>query len=82
MTRLNRLAPLSTMAGRTRERRPAHGDVREARTRRSFDAVLASYIRDISARTTPALPQAAAASSCATSGPPSGPRWPGSTTAG
>ena len=49
MTRLNRLAPLSTMAGRSRERRPAHGDVREARTRRSFDAVLASYIRELSA---------------------------------
>jgi hypothetical protein len=30
-------------------RRGSHGRVREARTRRSFDAVLASYIRELSA---------------------------------
>ena len=49
MTRLNRLSPYSTMSGRQRERRPAHSSAREARTRRSFDAVLASYIRELSA---------------------------------
>jgi hypothetical protein len=49
MTRLNQLAPSSTMAARHLVRGAAHGPAREARTRRSFDAVLASYIRELSA---------------------------------
>jgi hypothetical protein len=49
MTRLNQLAPRSTTAARHRARGTAHGPAREARTRRSFDAVLASYIRELSA---------------------------------
>ena len=48
MTRLTQLSPRSTMSGRQRERRLAHSSAREARTRRSFDAVLASYIRELS----------------------------------
>ena len=67
-----------TPANRSTARRSA----RQARSQRAFAGVVATYIRDISARTAPALPQAAAASSCATSGPLSGPRWPGSTRAG
>jgi|RhiMethySRZTD1v2_1073278.scaffolds.fasta_scaffold3435166_2 hypothetical protein len=39
----------STTARRQRARRPAHAPAREARTRRSDDAVLASYIRELSA---------------------------------
>ena len=49
MTHPNQLAARSTMAGRHRARRAAHGPAREARTRRSFDAVTASYIRELSA---------------------------------
>jgi hypothetical protein len=49
MTPLNQLAPHTTMAGRPRARGATHGPAREARTRRSFDAVLASYIRELSA---------------------------------
>jgi len=49
MTRLNQLAPRTTMASRHRARGAAHGPAREARTRRSFDAVLASYIRELAA---------------------------------
>jgi hypothetical protein len=49
MTRLKQLAPHTTTAGQHRARRPAHAPVREARTRRSFDAVFASYIRELSA---------------------------------
>ena len=49
MTRLNRLAPRTTTAGRPRAARVAHASTREARTRRSFDGVLASYIRELSA---------------------------------
>jgi hypothetical protein len=39
----------STTARRQRGRRPAHPPAREARTRRSDVAVLASYIRELSA---------------------------------
>ena len=49
MTRPNQLAPRSTMAGRHRARGATHGPAHEARTLRSFDAVLASYIRELSA---------------------------------
>jgi hypothetical protein len=49
MTRLNRLAPRTTTISRHRERRAAHRPAREARTRRSFDGVVASYIRELSA---------------------------------
>jgi hypothetical protein len=49
MTRLNQLAPHSTMAGRRRARGAAHDPAREARTRRSLDGVFASYIRELSA---------------------------------
>jgi hypothetical protein len=48
MTPLNRRDPHSTMANATRGRRPALGRLREERTRRVFDGVVASYIRDIS----------------------------------
>ena len=48
MTRLNHLAPRTTM-GRHRVRRAAHGPAREARVRRSFDGVVASYIRELAA---------------------------------
>jgi hypothetical protein len=49
MTRLNHLAPRTTMASRHRVRRAAHGPAREARVRRSFDGVVASYIRELAA---------------------------------
>jgi hypothetical protein len=49
MTRLNQVAPRGTMAARHRARGAAHSPAREARTQRSFDAVLASYIRELSA---------------------------------
>ena len=60
MTRLNQLAPRTTMPGRHRARRAAHRRARAARTRRSFDAVLASYIRELAAAdaTTPRPPAA------------------------
>jgi hypothetical protein len=59
MTRLNHLAPPTTMARRYRARRAAHGPAREARTRRSFDGVVASYIRELSpARDTTPRPRA------------------------
>ena len=45
---MTRLTQRTTMASRHRERRPAHGPAREARTRRSFDGVVASYIRELS----------------------------------
>jgi hypothetical protein len=50
MTPLNCRQAHSVMANATRGRRVALGRRREARTRRVFDGVLASYIRDISAR--------------------------------
>jgi hypothetical protein len=40
----------TTVAGGARARGAAHGPSREARVRRSFDGVVASYIRDISLR--------------------------------
>lgn len=49
MTRLNHLARRTTMAGRHRARRAAHGPARDARIRRSFDGVVASYIRELAA---------------------------------
>jgi hypothetical protein len=45
MTRLNDLAPRTTIASVNRSRGPA----REARIRRSFDGVVASYLRELSA---------------------------------
>lgn len=53
MTRLNRLPSRATTASRARERRAAHRPAREARTGRSFDGVVASYIRELSAAETP-----------------------------
>jgi hypothetical protein len=49
MTRLNHVAPRTTMASPHRVRRAAHGRTREARIRRSFDGVVASYIRELAA---------------------------------
>ena len=45
MTRLNELAQRTTAASGNRARGPA----REARIRRSFDGVVASYLRELSA---------------------------------
>ena len=50
--------PYSTMAKANRGRRIARGRRREATTRRAFDGIVASYIRDISGRTTPSADQA------------------------
>ena len=49
MTRLNEFATHSTIAARDRTRGADHAPAREARTPRSFDATLASYIRELSA---------------------------------
>jgi hypothetical protein len=49
MRPLNQLAPRTTTASRRRVRRAAHGPAREARSRRSFDGVVASYIRELAA---------------------------------
>jgi hypothetical protein len=46
MTPLDQLAPHTTMAGRVDARRAAHRS-RERRIRRSFDGVVASYIREL-----------------------------------
>ena len=51
MTPLNSRHPHSTTAEGNRGRRVARGRRREARTRRVFDGVVASYLRDISVRT-------------------------------
>jgi hypothetical protein len=48
-TQVNRRASRTTMASRRSARRAAHGPAREARIRRSFDGVVASYIRELSA---------------------------------
>jgi hypothetical protein len=48
MTPLTQIAPHTTMARRPRARGAAHDPAREARTRRSLDAVFASYIRELS----------------------------------
>jgi hypothetical protein len=47
MSRLNQLAPHTTIASRHRARSVARGTAREARIRRSFDGVVASYIREL-----------------------------------
>ena len=52
MTPLNCRQPHTTMANAARGRRVALGRRREERTRRVFDGVVASYIRDISMGTT------------------------------
>jgi hypothetical protein len=49
MTCLNYLGPRATMASRPRARGAAHRPAREARIRRSFDGVVASYIRELAA---------------------------------
>jgi hypothetical protein len=49
MTRLDQFAPHTATAGRPRARRAAHARSRETRTRRSYDAVFASYIRELAA---------------------------------
>jgi hypothetical protein len=48
MTPLTQIAPHTTMPRRPRTRGAAHDPAREARTRRSLDAVFASYIRELS----------------------------------
>jgi hypothetical protein len=48
MTQVNRRASRTTMASRRSARRAAHGPEREAKIRRSFDGVVASYIRELS----------------------------------
>jgi hypothetical protein len=48
MTQFDRRAPRPTTGSRPLERRAAHRPSRDARTRRSFDGVVASYIREIS----------------------------------
>ena len=47
MTRLNELATRTTLVGRHRAHKGAHGSAREARIRRSFDGAVASYIREL-----------------------------------
>jgi hypothetical protein len=48
-TQLNRRAPRATTATRPPERRAAHRPAREARTKRSYDGVVASYVRSLAA---------------------------------
>jgi hypothetical protein len=47
MTRLSHSTPRTTTASRHRARGAARRPAREARIRRSFDAVVASYIREL-----------------------------------
>jgi hypothetical protein len=49
MTRRNRLAPRTKTSSPHQARRPSHRPEREARARRSFEGVVASYIRELSA---------------------------------
>jgi hypothetical protein len=49
MTQFDRRAPRPTTGSRPLDRRAAHRPSRDARTRRSFDGVVASYIREIAA---------------------------------
>jgi hypothetical protein len=49
MTQTNRRTSHTSSADARRTRRPAHSSEREARARRSFDGVVASYIRELSA---------------------------------
>jgi hypothetical protein len=48
MMQVNRRPSHSALAYGNRERKPAHGRVREASIRRSFDGVVAGYIRELS----------------------------------
>ena len=54
MTRLDPARPANDDGRPTPPRRAAHASAREARTRRSFDGVLASYIRELAAAADPA----------------------------
>jgi hypothetical protein len=47
MMRLDHFAPRTTMASARRARGAAHRPAPEARIRRSFDGVVASYIREL-----------------------------------
>jgi hypothetical protein len=59
MTALDQITPRSTTPTRQRTRGAAHRPAREARKRRSFDGVVASYIRELAAGdTTPRGPNA------------------------
>jgi hypothetical protein len=49
MTQTNRRTSHTSSADGRRTRRPVHSSEREARARRSFDGVVASYIRELSA---------------------------------
>ena len=49
MTQFDRRAPRTTTPVRPSERRAAHRPSRDARTRRSDDGIVASYIREIAA---------------------------------
>jgi hypothetical protein len=53
MTQTNRRAQRSSTADGRRTRRPARRSEREARARRSFDGVVASYIRELAAADAP-----------------------------
>ena len=53
MTQTSRRAPHTSTPDGRRNRRPAHASEREARARRSFDGVVASYIRELSAADAP-----------------------------
>jgi hypothetical protein len=48
-TQLSRRAPRATTANHQPERRAAHRPVREARTKRSYEGVVASYVRSLAA---------------------------------
>jgi hypothetical protein len=49
MTQLTRRAPRATTTSSQPKRRAAHRPAREARTRRSYDGVVASYVRSLAA---------------------------------
>jgi hypothetical protein len=49
LTPLTHPARRATLPSRQRARRSTHATTREARTRRSYDAVLSSYIRELAA---------------------------------
>jgi hypothetical protein len=54
MTTLTRTDSHTTMPARPRPQRSARATAREARKRRSFDGLLASYIRELAAGADPA----------------------------
>ena len=59
MTGLDQVTPPSTTPSRQRTRGATHRPAREARKRRSFDGVVASYSRELAAGdTTPRGPNA------------------------